>query len=261
MNSQTDSVDIDEVELEEGAELQDEEDTPSEDTAAPPPAPPEEEEDDVAEFSRRTQKRIAKEVQKRKRLEDELYNVKHQLAELARQRQQESAQNSQNTLADLKKRRTQALAEGDTEEFDRLDEMYLNARDEERARQYQQRQQPQQQAPQPEEPQLPAAAQRWLGRNSWYTQDRARAQIADQIATSMHQEGYEIDDDFYEELDARMRRSPAARQQQSVIAPNRGGGTPPAAGSKITKNDLEAMRRNGLDPNNATHRKAWLDAR
>lgn len=138
------------------------------------------------------------------------------------------------------------------------------------------------------------ASQTWIDKNDWFN-DRANARIgamAESIETDLREnEGYELGEDLYKELDKRLlaaaprvgelrgkdyskeeieeneeseasEESPKPKKPQSVVSGQSSGDAvipaKPKAGV-ITKDDLKAMKKYGFDPNSAADRKGWLN--
>jgi len=246
--------------------------------------------DEDAEYGRKVQKRIAKEVSKRKRIETEFATRQaqyeqyianlHQRLESVEQRfsaedAKQSATELEAQLADIKARRKTAWDDGDIDAYHALEDEYLDAR---MAVQRQTQGAPgTRQAPpvaqpvaQPQQPAaLPEPMQTWMVTNKkWFNGDpanSAKVSVANGLFNAMKAEGFEeTDPDLYAELDKRLVAAgikPAPRKAQpTTVAPTRYAGASETSPRKgFTQADMATMRKYGMDPNNPAHRAAYLN--
>lgn len=243
---------------------------------------PVEEHEDEEDYGKKVQKRIAKEVSKRKALEDKLAEQQAYIANLhnrmsgveehfvkAQTQQAESEFTSK--LAQIKEARRKAYEEGDLETYEKLDDEYLDAKAEALARRAagnqprSQQVQPQQvQAPQP-----PREQQGWLEQNkAWFNGDPNNAhkvQAANAMFDVLKAEGYDdTDPDIYQELDRRLTAAGIkARQRQrdpTAAPPNRyAGGSEGKKG--FTNEDAAIMVKYGMNPKDPKERAAFIQDR
>lgn len=269
----TDDIEINE---EETNELVDDEVTenPSEETTdeAPEEAPeekytPEEKE----EYGKRVQKRINQlnskiherddiiehERRAREDLQQRLDELENRFVESDAQR---TATEIDAKLSDIQKQRLKLLDDGDYENAIALDDelLELKLKKREIATAPVSKAEPPRDTPKvPQTAQIPDAQREWLNDNDWYfNPNKAQeAQKANEVYLTMMREGYDADDpDTYQEL---TRRIKPRQKPTPPSAPDRGKVT----GQKkpmLTNQDLEKMRDFGLDPNNPSHRDAWL---
>ena len=245
---------------------------------------PVEEHEDEEDYGKKVQKRIAKEVSKRKALEDKLAEQQAYIANLhnrmsgveqhfAKEQAQQAESEMTTKLSQLKEQRRKAYEEGDLETYEKLDDEYLDAKAEALARRAagnqprSQQVQPQaQQAPQP-----PREQQGWLEQNKgWFNGDPNNAhkvQAANAMFDVLKAEGYDdTDPDIYQELDKRLTAAgikAAARQRQrdpTAAPPNRyAGGSEGRKG--FTNEDAAIMRKYGMNPSDPKQRASFIQDR
>ena len=117
----------------------------------------------------------------------------------------------------------------------------------------------------PPPPPLPAAANRWIERNSWFSSPEHAVQrdAAIRIDTQMRQAGHDPNtDNYYAELDRQLKRHvvlPTAKRDNGASA----AAAPPTgtASSKrsitLDRSDIAFMRKIGMDPQNPVHVKNY----
>jgi hypothetical protein len=241
--------------------------------------------DDMDSYGPRVQKRISKEVSKRKALEDRLNAVETEKERYARELKEardklssyekDADEGLDKREAELKARRDAALEQGELTTYNELNDELDEVKWQKRKR----AERPVQ--PEPEHgtreatqrPEIAPAAQAWIDRNSdWLQSDEDRKIAAAKIEKQLVAEGYTYQDpETYKELDRRLASygSEEAGFEDEVPATPRGAtsGVPRDTSSNIprnrkgvlTRDDLSRMKRAGFDPSDPSHRKAWLD--
>ncbi len=249
--------------------------------------------DDDKQYSARVQKRIGREVYRRKQAEENVGRLSTAVESLRAELEQIKSRNAvadaqaaegtlQGKLNSAKQRLRQAILDQDDEVAATATEEIADARAEMRemaARQAWQREQQEQQGrQQQQQPHIPEAMGQWLIANEWYRsgQDQRAASIAQALFEDIRHEGHDPQDpNTYTELNKRIRAAmpraaemikdihapPPARRRES--GPPTGissvdGKTTAPAKRTLTNADLDAMTQYGLDRNNPEHRKAWL---
>lgn len=247
-------------------------------------------EHDEEEYGKRVQKRIAKEVSKRKALQDQLSE-----AETDRQRMRRELKEAKDLLAgyskkevegldskaeDLKKRRDKALDDGDLAAYNDLNDELTEVKIEMRERRRAPAEKPvADDTPRKSKaPKMSQAASDWVEKNGdWLSTDKEKTAAAAKIEQQLVKEGYDVNDsDLYEELDRRLGSyddpepvgdvdevddddTPPARGATTGVPRDSSSRAPRSRPGAINKGDLQKMARAGLDPNDPGHRKAWLD--
>lgn len=234
---------------------------------------------DDAEYGTKVQKRINKEVSKRKALESTLSQQQAYIASLqerlngieqrfSSEDQQRQQQEASQKLEDLKAARRRAYEEGDLETYDKLDDQYLDAKAEalvNRQAPKQQARQPQQQA-QPQQEAIPTTMKLWMDDNSgWFNNRPESAQkvkAANAMFDVMTDEGFdENDPQTYAELNRRLSAAGViakrSRDPMGAAPPNRYAGGP-SSKSEFSNEDARIMRKYGLDPNDPKVRASYM---
>lgn len=264
---------------------------------------------DKDEYGPKVKKRIGKAIYERNIAREEAAaeraareRLERELAELRRNSGQGEDQNEDlNAKYErLKKERLRAYEDGEIEALDKIEEQLLDVRLEMRQASQagggQARQPKKGDNGQPVAPQPHPAAAAWIKSNPWFSNPgfQSYQQRAIDIEHEMLDEGMELSEDFYAELDRRIDaawptvrnfrddgyydRKPAeakkSGEQQdngnppgkprkphkpAASAPAVDEGRPAQSNGRITDADKASMRKYGFDPNNAEHRKAWLD--
>ena len=249
--------------------------------------------DDDKQYSARVQKRIGREVYRRKQAEENVGRLSTAVESLRAELEQIKSRNAaadaqaaegtlQGKLHSAKQRLRQAILDQDDEVAATATEEIADARAEMRemaARQaWQREQQGRQQQTDTQQPQIPETMGKWLKENSWYQsgQNPRAARLAAELFEDIRQDGFDPNDaDTYTELNKRIRaampraaemikdihaQSPVRRRESGPptgISSVDGKTTAPAKRT-LTNADLDAMTQYGLDRNNPEHRKAWL---
>jgi hypothetical protein len=241
--------------------------------------------EDLETYGKRVQKRIGKEVSKRKVVETERDQFKSEAQryreelERARKRLSEYEEQDDKNLEDREKdliaRRAKALDEGEMKEYNELNDELMDLKVERRTRK----------VIKPEPEPVPAkedttsrvseATRKWVDQNSdWLNSDKAKAAEAVKIERQLIKEGYSTSDpDLYQELDKRLNggtdddesiedlleEDERPQQRGATTGVPRDRGTRQAGKrGRLTRDDLVRMKRANLDPNNPEHRKAWI---
>lgn len=245
-----------------------------------------EDEDPDAEYGERVRKRIGKEVSKRKAIETQLESERAERArldaELAESRKRLSSYESEQDeglktkAEDLKSRRDKALDDGDLSEYNRLNDELMDARIELRDRStrrpaVQEEDRPQQQVA------APQASQDWVARNrAWLAADEANLSLAKGLEQKLAKKHGGYNDALYRELSKRLAAvsedfidddgddlerydDPPPRSTTAGVPRESFSDSPRRAAGKLTRDDLSAMSRYGMDPNSPSDRKAWLN--
>lgn len=123
---------------------------------------------------------------------------------------------------------------------------------------------------------VPAGAKSWMERNTWFSDPnalrdpklKARADLALALDSALQIEGFSPHDtEMYDELDRRLNAALGGQRKQKgnggggVGASYDGGGNDAPGEKRLTREDLENMRNFGFDPNKPADRKAWLTYR
>lgn len=250
------------------------------------PAPKEEKKHELSdeEYSRAVQRRIDKEVGRRKAIEEELVAVKARNDLLAEELNKKTTEYSDTREKELLKLRADALESGELDKFATLSDELIDLK--------LLRQKPVVSEEKPvtkrvevedDVPDLHPAARAWIDENGWYNNPKhaERARRAEQIQNDLLSSGYELSDDLYSELDRRLFAQDRPKAQEiedeipsgtrvkqpakpgHIAAPSSAdAGTPPKPKSgDFTQRDIAVMRMSNLDPNNPKHREAYLKRR
>jgi len=202
-----------------------------------------------------------------------------------------SEQQLQGTYQNAQTAYRKAKEEGDIEAELKAQEQMLDLRDQiiekrrlsaaakEQADKLQPVNQPSREVSDPTPANLPDGTKTWLKSNPWFMKgsDPKAAQYARQLDVDLQEEGFSPDDPaMYAELDKRLRvLVPRLKSASpSVPAPNKAQARARVAGSSadgqrtdsnpakpkrtLTHSDLDAMRRYGMNPNQAKDRTAWI---
>lgn len=124
---------------------------------------------------------------------------------------------------------------------------------------------------------FPKATQDWMAGNAWFSSGQypRMSQVAAEIAGQMAEEGFDAGDPkTFVEMNRRIKEEIGPKYAALVKDPEvgrpRGNGAPPVGGGtqgagsgkakpgSLTEADKATMRRYGLDPTQASDRKAWL---
>jgi len=246
--------------------------------------------EDVGEYGQKVQKRIHKEISKRKTWETK-YQQKESEAERYKRELKEARdklagyetredESLTNRTKELTERRDAALAAGELTEYNKLNDELTDVKIELRERARMRNRQPE---PEKEDDavqtnkasNIAAPAQAWIDENTdWIGKDQKKTATAARLERQLFSEGYSAEDpQTYEELDRRLSALEGGNEteyeeeeeppQQRLGATS---GVPRDTGSrqnrnrsgKLNSDDLRAMRRSGMNPDNPEHRKAWL---
>ena len=234
------------------------------------------------------QKRIRQLVKQKKEREEQIQNLvarQQELEERLKAQQQElrtsleksfeSAEEQINSrIAMAKDAYRQALESGDTDRIVQAQEFLSNAQNdsaslkfEKQYRQPQQEVQRPQQQPQGQHPQQAAQYDRnaveWAGRNPWFGQDNVMTTLALETDAELKAEGYDpSDEDFYQEIDSRLRskfperfatQTETVQRQQEASTPAQvvGGASRTSSASsgkkvRLTKEDIRLAEKWGI---------------
>lgn len=220
------------------------------------------EDDDDEQYGRRVQKRIDKEIWKRKKLRERVDALEGEIA--ARDRELEEMRKGRakdsppdEDIDQLEAEMKEAIEDDDLKRYHAANIRYQKAV----------LKKPSNGADPEERTEAPiaSAARDWMDENAdWFQSgskgfDEARRKRALQINEELKREGMDFaTDEFYEELDKRIGNG--ARPQRGDLPP-----TPDAAPSRrpgkvgrLTEEGKKTMRRYGLNPDNPKHREAYL---
>lgn len=246
--------------------------------------------DEAEEYGKKVQRRINKEVQKRKVLEDRLANqeadYERRMSEFeerfnAQDQENETASIS-DKLEDVESRRKEDREVGDYDQ--ELEDEWFELKSKQRESKKKQNRKPEKKgdpddannnadAGRAENPPLPEEQKKWLDSNKWYGQNKSRSDYANREYQLLVSEGYDPDDpDIYEELDMRMSGKAPANTDDNVdtgnderderppppARPNRGDGNRNRKKAVFTNADKAKMQEWNLDPSDPVARKAWL---
>lgn len=243
------------------------------------------EEDDDAEYGKKVQKRISREVSKRKKLEDENLVLNQRLSNLE-QKFENKAVNSEmididSRMALVKEKRDKMYEFGDLDPA--VEDEWQDLRNEKRGAEYRnQARETERVNATNKQSAIPKAQQEWLDDNDWYFDaDNKNSKVAaDKYDEMVNKEGYNPNHPgTYKELDKRMNAKGIAEDDSDFeddtddnlmqdrdevppppANPNSGGGGRQRKSSKakLTRSDFDMMNEMGLDPRNAEHRKQLL---
>lgn len=228
---------------------------------------------DQEEYGKKVQKRINKEVSKRKILEDQNKVLNDRLSSLE---DNFNSQENKNNLVDidsrmkvLKAKRDEMYELGDIngDVEDEYQDLRLEKRDAERNINNHNDEQSVNVRREPAAKNtntVPDVQQEWLDENEWYSKGDDSTKKANGIFQDLLDEGYNNNHPgMYKEFDKRLsennddviNREPGAPPGAN---PNGGGGKKPVQKSKLTNDDFEMMTEMGMDPRNPNHRKQLL---
>lgn len=225
--------------------------------------------DEYDKYRKSWQKRLDKEVYRRKKLETELANARKEWDEKQREIDEARKKSASEKLKELDAKMDKAAEEQDLLELRKLQKEEREIR--ESANETPKR------TPKREVNRL---AMEWVTTNhEWFSQDgdsfdEAKRKRALSINRALISEGYDDNSEaFYQELDNRLNanrtRKVKPRDEANedddedadlpAAAPAaRTPSSPPRRGRRPTKDDLAAMRKYGYDPNNPKHRDTWM---
>lgn len=251
-----------------GEELDPEESTVEEE------APEEEAKPEKEEYGAKVQKRIDKLVWEKKSLAEERDRLSREKRELEEKwnavESEKATQGQQAKIDDLKSKIKDAFEEGDTATMIDLQDQLQVARAE-TLRQPEKQPEKQQGEKAGELPPIHPAAQSWLERNPWYHEKPRAARMAMEMEADLLEQGYEYGEELYQEMDKRLEAAGYRPKKADEHQAERPQGRSPVAGvrpgnegkvntsNKITRSDLDLMKKYGFDPNSPGDRKAWLD--
>lgn len=262
---------FEEPEIEEAEEVEPEVEVPE-----PEPPKPEEE-----EYGKKVQKRIDKLTAKFKSAQERAEAAERKAKELEerfgkfetgyQEREREAEKRSfDSQMSDIKARMEAAVEDADLAQYHKLNEQLMELRIQQTQAKPETKPEPAKEHPPVNE--IPPAAQSWLDQNrSWLSDRKNRIAIAAarEIEQDLLDQGYDQDEELYEELDRRLEEEyPRIREirsgkQERTPSVAGGGRSVPAKErpqpGKITSDDVRAMRRYGFDPDSAADRKAWLN--
>jgi len=234
------------------------------------------------EYGARVQKRIDREVGKRKAMEDRLGVVQAQLDALLSEREEKARNQVEQAQEQLLREMDEAAEEADMARYNALNKRLLTMR----AAPAQQAPAQQAAAPAPAQSSLAPEARAWIDRNGWFREEHEdyQPELADRarrIAGTLSKDyGYDTNDPaLYEELDRRLGRGgakdrdrdrdvaqdreerPVGRFRGGVSADTGNRQSAPVRSDRLTERDLRVMETFGLDRNNPVHRKAYVENR
>ena len=221
-------------------------------------------EEEKEEYGSKVQKRINKEVSKRKLLEDENRSLNDRLSNLENQVNHSSQTNADADLdaraTALKAKRQEMYDVGDIDP--KVEDDWQDVRHEQRQSAERKAYNEQQQAQQPaqQQRQIPKAQQDWMQENSdWYGVDKERTDNANSTFQAILDDGYsEAHEGAYKEFDKRLTPTESKREQAPPTAAPSGNGGAPTNKGKLTQDDFVMMREMGMDPHNIEHRKQLI---
>lgn len=250
--------------------------------------------DEVEEYGKKVQRRINKEVQKRKVLEDRLASqeAEHErrMSEFeerfnAREQEEEDASITEK-LEDVESRRRENHEVGDYDQS--LEDEWFDLKSKQRdAKKRKPNRKPQPKArddsdntdvntdtEKRESAPVPDEQKKWLESNNWYGKNKARSDYANKEYLQLVSDGYDPEDtDIYDELDKRLSGGTSDdnvdndnvaidderdERPPPPAAPNRGNSNKNRKKNTFTNSDKQKMRDWNLDPNDPAQRKAWL---
>lgn len=236
-----------------------------------------EDEFDDAEYGKRVQKRISKEVSKRKALETTLSQQQAYIQQLQQRLQgieqrfshedeQKQQSEASKKLEELKAARRKAYEEGDLDAYDKLDDEYLEAKAEAIVNRSRPLQQPQRQAPQQPAQDIPSPMKSWMAEHAgWFNaapEHAAKVRAANALFDTLTSEGFdENDPQTYAELNKRLSAAGViakrARDPMGAAPQQRYAGGP-SSSREFSNEDARIMRKYGMDPNDPKVRAAYM---
>lgn len=252
--------------MQENIELPDDDELVIEDKVVETPEPVEPEtvqqnEDDSKpeedDYSRRVTKRINKLVAERNREREQNEELRTKLREIEEANQKVERESEASKIEVLRKEKITLLEEGEYEEAAKIDEQLIDLK-------LQGSKTPVPVKEESSQVEIPRSQLDWLNQNKWFEQDvnSDRSTHANKVYLDMvNIEGYDPDDsDTYAELDKRLMPKQERKPPPPPTAqPDRGSSSGEAEGTGLTDGDRRRMREYGLNPNDARHRKAWLE--
>ena len=158
-------------------------------------------------YSARVKNRIAKEVSKRKVVEDQNKALEERLAKLESNAQEQNKNVIQNTYQKVSQELKEAIEGGNTEKQVELMDQMAEVRSKIQTTQQPVKEEAKSQTP---EVQVPEIAQKWIGKNShWWNKPgfNAATQMSYAIDKDLTEEGFDIHDpEYYAEMDKRMSK-------------------------------------------------------
>lgn len=158
-------------------------------------------------YSARVKNRIAKEVSKRKVVEDQNKALEERLAKLESNAQEQNKNVLQNTYQKVSQELKEAIEGGNTEKQVELMDQMAEVRSKIQTTQQPVKEEAKSQTP---EVQVPEIAQKWIGKNShWWNKPgfNAATQMSYAIDKDLTEEGFDIHDpEYYAEMDKRMSK-------------------------------------------------------
>ena len=197
--------------------------------------------------------RVAREAEERAERFEKMY------AEVKKQHRDSEESSYNDQMKDLESRKAKAVDEGDMEEYDKVATQIMDLRLKQTSRPAEPKT-----PPPPSEPTYSEAAQDWLDNNSnWFQKDKKRTQFAIAEEKKLMSEGYEVTDpDTYEELDRRIEKRFGETEDKDTSVPRSTRRQPRRKRSngegRITKENLETMRKYGMDPNDPKQRAGFM---
>jgi hypothetical protein len=231
----------------------------------------ESDDDGETHYSKKVEKRINKLVAERNAERDRVAQLERDLnavkAKTGKDYTEQDASEITNKITQLKAQRKQfadVLSDSyDYEEAERIDDELIDLRLQEReARNSKNAQQHrQEEANQPTPPS--EAMQDWQERNGWvFRPDKHKDRLnnANQIYDQLLKDGFDAnDEDTYKELDKRLAgKSTQSRERPETNGVARGETSSPNETKGFTNADKEAMRKWGLNPNDAEARTEYM---
>lgn len=224
--------------------------------------------DDKETYSRKVQKRIDKLVYERK-LEQELRQketreLMARIAELEGRTLQQEHEKQTSELSNqrqaLFEQRKEALEIGDYDKVNELDDKLMDLKIAMTKTAGQKQPAPKQQSQQPpvnSETEIPKAQAVWEQNNPWVfdSSQKSRLEKAQSVFNELLKNGYSASDpETFDILDSRLKRQspPSAPVDRSGIVGDVNGK------ESFSADDKTLMRKWGLDPDNADHRKQWI---
>ncbi len=230
------------------------------------------------EYSRAVQRRVAKEVAKRKSLEEELAATRAQNDLLREKYEKQSTESFETRQKEITEKRTAAVEAGDLDASIQLsDELFALKLD----RQKSVIEEPKytQKAENNDEDDIHPSAQAWLDRNLWYYDGNSaeKARKAEEIQNELLVGGMTFSDELYSEVDKRLKAQtrsedidpapapagkPTPAKPGHLAAPSSGGDdNPKPKPNEFTDRDKSVMRQFKLDPDDPKARAAYMKRR
>jgi len=265
------------------------------------------EKEELESYGEKVQKRVGRAIYERNTERDRADKAEARLAQIEKENKENAVdedkleletylEESKTTREGLIEDLNEAYEEGDSKAIaeltGKLSRHDAEAVQVEAALNEEQEEQTQETEAPPPEVNTAQSAKDWMAKNKWYTdpQNERLGVLAENIQDGLIDEGYELGEDLYEELDKRLLAaapriavlkggkpdketkdddeieasdtSQKPNKPKSVVSGQSVGDTSIPAKSnsgKITQSDLKSMAKYNLDPNSPADRKSWLN--